>query len=137
MSGFYAQIHNYITFESSNQVILDGVNFVNTRYARLQGGEAYAELDVTDWLTPFGTLNYVEGRDQTKGSHFDPAFVQPVPFGTQEPLPGIPPLETRLGFRLHDPSRQQNWAIEFTARIVNPQNRIANSLDEFPTAGRG
>jgi outer membrane receptor protein involved in Fe transport len=52
-----------------------------------------------------------------------------------EPLPGILPLESRVGLRLHDSADEPDWAAEFSVRMVNQQNRVATSLLETPTAG--
>jgi outer membrane receptor protein involved in Fe transport len=52
-----------------------------------------------------------------------------------EPLPQIPPLEGRLGFRLHAPTRNPWWQIELSARMVAGQNNVATSLNELPTPG--
>ena len=52
-----------------------------------------------------------------------------------ESLPGITPLETRLGLRLQDPSEDRRWGVELSARIVDDQDRIAASLGEIETPG--
>jgi outer membrane receptor protein involved in Fe transport len=138
--GFHAWIGDYITFETwgnfpglSDPALV--VSFVNTDFATLVGGEAYGEYDCSAWLTSFGTLCYVEGRDQTRGLRgvFDnPPFFTYAP---QEPLPGIAPLESRLGLRVHDPDEQCRWAVELSARIVDNQDRVASSLFEQETPG--
>ena len=56
-------------------------------------------------------------------------------FGPQEPLPGIVPLESRVGVRLHDPDEQPRWAVELSALVVAARNRVASSLCEEPTPG--
>ena len=53
--------------------------------ATLYGFNGYVEWDALPWLTPFATVSFVEGWDQTHGVA----------------LPGIPPLQARLGLRLH------------------------------------
>jgi outer membrane receptor protein involved in Fe transport len=140
LNGFYAWINNYITFENEGQLTVNGkavpgfsrFQFVNTDLATLAGGEAYSEIDVTDWLTPFGTLAYVEGLDHTRDN-------RGILFGTvgapQEPLPGIPPLEAHLGVRIHEARKDPRWGVEITARIVDEQERIAQSLLEQFTGG--
>ena len=50
-------------------------------------------------------------------------------------MPGIPPLETRLGVRLHEPGVQPGWGVEFEARVVDNQDRVAASLREQETPG--
>lgn len=52
-----------------------------------------------------------------------------------ESLPGTTPLETRLGLKFRDPSPQQTWGVEPSARIVDNQDQIATSLLEIETPG--
>ncbi len=141
-NAFFAWIKDYITFDSAAVTPpgqAQGVNvfeFVNTDLATLWGAEAYAELDLTDMLTPFGTLSYVEGTDRARdrfsvGSGGAPSRVDL----RQEPLPGIPPLDSRAGLRFHEAGRNPSWGVEFTARMVNHQDRVAASLDEQLTPG--
>jgi len=151
---YYAWIHNYITYElfdpnaavlagQGRPVPLQGYRFINTELASLAGGEFYSEYDLLDWLTPFGTLTYTEGRDLTRNGRDDTAFSQEFSFPTrgklggapEEPLPGIGPMESRVGFRLHQPGKTPRWGLEFTARIVGNQDRVASSLGELPTPG--
>lgn len=124
VSGFYSWIQNYITYDpvlNQNLVVpgLQGFRFKNTTMATLAGFELYAEYDILDWLTPFFTLTYVEGRD----------------LQIQQPLPGIYPLDSRLGFRIHQPGKRPRWAVEFTTRMVAEQDAVASSLNEAPTHG--
>jgi iron complex outermembrane receptor protein len=128
------------------------LQYVNTDLATLAGGEMYVESDVYDWLTPFATLQYVEGRDHTRNGDF---ATQRVSGGTakqkvfgmargafttlggssEEPLPGISPLESRVGIRLHEAGAEPSWTVELSARIVDNQDRVAQSLAESPTPG--
>jgi outer membrane receptor protein involved in Fe transport len=39
-------------------------------------------------------------------------------------LPSIPPLNTVVGVRFHDPEKVRNWSLEVAARIVNDQNQV-------------
>ncbi len=153
-TGFYAWIKDYTTYE----VVLFGalpeentraLTFVNTPLATLSGFESYAEQDVTDWLTSFGTISFVEGRDHTRNQggqdFYNPAIAQfshdpnaprgILPGSKKEPLPGIYPMQARLGLRVHEPTTQPKWGAEFSARVVDRQNRVASSLGELPTAG--
>jgi outer membrane receptor protein involved in Fe transport len=122
-SAFCSWINDYITYdlESEGTVVknFNGYRYKNTGLATLIGGEAYSEYDLLDWLTPFGVISYVEGRDHD----------------IEEPLPGIYPLESRVGVRVHDPDRSPRWAVEFTTRMVARQDRVATSLLEEPTGG--
>ncbi len=53
----------------------------------------------------------------------------------REPLPGIAPLDTRIGWILQDPSAAKSWGIEMSARMVGRQTRVAATLQELETAG--
>jgi iron complex outermembrane recepter protein len=112
--------------------------YQNTNRASLAGGELYTEIDLNDYLTPFGTMSYVEGMDNTRDRRGNLAVTTPGvgQLGSnKEPLPGIPPLEARLGIRVHEPVKNPRLAVEFTARIVDAQNRFAESLLEQGTPG--
>lgn len=133
--GFYAWVQDYITYETTGYTPGFGfVQFVNTDLATISGGEAYAEYDWACWLAVFGTMSYVEGRDHTRDGR---GVLQPPEynFSDEEPLPGIAPLESRVGLRFHEPDVQQRWAVEFSARIVDNQDRYASSLLEQATPG--
>jgi outer membrane receptor protein involved in Fe transport len=137
LNGFYAWIHNYVTFEEipGTKVPpfdLNGTQFINTNRASLSGFETYAEWDVYPWLTPFVVMEYVEGRDYDRDNR---PTVPGVTSGSQEPLPGIPPLEARLGLRVHEGRKNPRWGVEVVARMVAAQNRIAQSLGEVATPG--
>ena len=114
--------------------------------------ELYGEFDLTACLTPFATLSYVEGRDHTRNGDFATQGANPdspstrvagLPRGwfsgvtgaAEEPLPGIFPLESRLGVRFHPSGDASAWGIELSARIVERQDRVATSLLESPTGG--
>lgn len=159
-NGFHAWIHDYITFENlsifrgppAGQVEQTNLKYVNTDLATLSGAELFMEYDWTPRLTPYATLSYVEGRDHTRNGDFatlENSSVQAservygLPRGSfsgvagsaEEPLPSIVPLESRLGLRLHPPGRQPRWELEFQARVVAGQQRVATSLLESPTSG--
>jgi iron complex outermembrane recepter protein len=158
-SGFYAWVFDYITYDDVGAqyqppfpayepgVDLQQVAYVNTDRATLVGFELVGEQDITTWLTGFGVMSYVEGRDRTRlkpsriasiireREDFDPDT--PRSFnGTveSEPLPGIPPLEARVGIRVKEPYCER-WAVELEARIVDNQDRVAATLFEQPTPG--
>lgn len=144
---FYAWIHNYITYEVLQAAPFQVLRFVNTDWATLSGFEWTAEYDLTDYVTPFATMTYVEGRDQTRDRRgslgviypTEPAYIyqaqRAASLSNEEPLPGIPPMETRLGLRFHNAGQEQRWGIETAARIVMAQGRIAASLQEQKTPG--
>jgi len=160
INGFHAWALDYITFENLSvyygppfgQAEQVNLKYVNTDLATFAGVELHAEYDWTDRLTPFATLQYIDGRDRTRNGYFATRPVSPgspsqrvigLPRGffsgitgaSNEPLPGIPPLESRVGVRLHDASPDERWAVELYARIVNDQDQVARSLLETPTPG--
>ncbi|MFT4558753.1 MAG: iron complex outermembrane receptor protein, partial [Planctomycetaceae bacterium] len=155
--GFYSWIDDYITHQgtavdpTSSSSRITSI-FVNTPEATLAGGEAFGEWDVAPQLSLFGSASYVEGQNRTLNQLLfgspslpdPPGSSQGADFGRdafdqdpgEEPLPQIPPLESRLGVRIHDNSPAARWGAEFMVRIVDDQNRVANrSLLEQPTAG--
>ena len=119
MRGYHAWIDDYITYEVGGT--LGGILFraVNESVATLKGYEVYGEVDLTCRTTLFTTVSYVEGKNELR----------------DEPLPTIPPLDARAGVRLHEPSPNPLWSIEFAARVVQDQDRFAASLNERPTPG--
>ena len=74
-------------------------------------------------------MSFVEGRDHSRG---DRGVIRGA---AEEPLPGIAPLETRLGLRFHEPCEKPRWGVELSARIVDNQDRVASSLDELESPG--
>ncbi len=160
IGGFHAWAWDYITFENMGQVpspsdgsvAQEQLKYVNTALATFVGGEAWGEYDVTSCLTPFATLSYVDARDRTRNGEFatkpatsgSPSVRTPgLPRGwyggvagaDQEPLPGILPLESRVGVRLHAAEDAAQWGVEVLARLVYGQYRVATSLLELPTPG--
>ncbi len=159
--GFYSWAWDYITFENLEMAHSNGstdiveqvsLKYVNTPFATLAGAEAYAEVDIAPWLTPFATFKYVEGRDHTRNGDFATrsgsegvpsvrvpglprGFFSEQAGGAQEPLPSIAPLESRLGLRIHQQAGDSAWGIEVSVRVVDNQDRVAESLLESPTPG--
>ncbi len=122
-----------------------GVAYTNTDLATLAGGELFAEYDATNWLTPFGTVSYVEGTDHSRDRPGRVASLLRLQNGLaagprstvagsdDEALPGIPPLESRIGVRVHEPGSGPRWNVELSTRLVARQNRAARSLGEQAT----
>ncbi len=160
--GFHSWAFDYITFENTSvkkkdnqvtgQVEQVSLRSVNTDLATLAGFETFAELFPQKSLTPFATMRYVDGRDRTRngnfatrdGSAFNPSQKDPnrrrgafsgIMGADAEPLPGISPLETRIGARLRNDTKNERWNLELAARIVDNQNRVATSLLENSTPG--
>ena len=153
INGFHAWVLDYITFDAAPTIVPftdpSAVPFnytwVNTELATLAGANAYFDLDLTDCWQSFARLAYIDGRDRTRlrsNSPIRDAFGGSIrsetsfrPASDAEPLPVMPPLESRVGLRRvsrRDPGR---WQVEFSARIVDNQDRVATSLFELPTPG--
>ncbi|MEZ6116023.1 MAG: TonB-dependent receptor [Pirellulaceae bacterium] len=137
INGYYSWVDDFITYDlfapsGGLGSFPAGAGFVNTSQAIIAGVDAYGQLEATDAISLFGTFSYVEGRDQT-GNRNTLSFTPNG--GAPEPLPGIPPLESRLGVIVHDPSPDRDWAVEFSARVVDNQDRVARSLEEIATPG--
>ncbi len=159
---FHAWIHDRITFENLSvrrgppfgQVEQTNLKYVNTDRASLVGFEADAEYALSQDISMFGSMSYVEGTDHTRNGDF--ATLQPDGFvvtesqrfpdlargtfsgiagSSREPLPGIPPLEARLGVRLSGAINESPISVELSSRIVDDQDRIARSLLESKSSG--
>ena len=158
--GFYGWGFDYLTFENtrvlqgppSGEIQQVSLRYVNTSLATLAGFESFLELMPEECWSPFVSVQYVDGRDRTRNGDFattngrqgfasqkvpglQRGFFSGVVGGDSEPLPGISPLETRLGVRLTNSRACPVWNLEFAARIVDNQDRVASSLFETPTAG--
>ncbi|MDA8743394.1 TonB-dependent receptor [Rubripirellula amarantea] len=142
LHGHHAWIQDYITYDLFDPAgtidgFQQGASFVNTDLATLMGFETYAQADLTSMVSTFGILTYVEGRDR---SRLDPSRHTGSPYRSDngsvdsEPLPGIAPMEARVGFLIQDPTHE-HWGIEFEARIVDNQDRVASTLQEIETPG--
>ena len=155
---FYAWVFDHITFEAMSVAPSDqdvqqvNLKYVNTDRATFWGAEANAEYDWTPMLTPFATIAYVQGEDETRTGTFATrqatamvpseqvaglprGFFSGLGGGASEPLPGILPLESRLGLRWHAAGDDPNWGLELSARVVDRQDRVATSLLESTTPG--
>lgn len=160
VGGFYAWAWDYVTFENLGvvrgppygEVEQVQLKFVNTDLATFVGAEGILQWECHTWLTPFATLSYVAGTDQTRNGGFATRRAEPgspserigglsrgafsgVAGNADEPLPGIVPLESRFGLRFHEPAEAPRWSIELAARAVAAQGRVAASLLEVPSAG--
>lgn len=158
-NAYHAWINDYIIYEywdfndpfyvpsQSLQKIVLG----NTDLATLTGFELAVEHDLHEGVTGFATLEYVYGRDQTVSeatrlgairratSVFSPTYTPSDPRSgvstTAESLPGIVPMEARVGLRWREPVADPGWGLELEARIVDDQSRVATSLFEQATPG--
>ena len=161
-SLFHAWVNDRITFENLSvrrgppfgQIEQTNLKYVNTELATLFGFEADAEWQLSDSVELFGQVSYVEGTDQTRNGNFATLQAQSLPLtpsqqvagqprgafsgiagGNEEPLPGIAPLQSRLGVRLLGDIGDAPFSVEVAARIVDNQNRVASSLLESRTPG--
>jgi iron complex outermembrane receptor protein len=140
---FYARIQNYITYDANKTGLgLTQVVYTNTDRTHLAGGELFGQVNATAWLTPFGTLAYVQGIDETavdtrraanldSSRRDDPATLRRK--SATEPLPQIPPLDSRVGLRIHAPTKSPRWQVELSARMVAARTEVATSLNEYAT----
>lgn len=141
LNAFYAWINDYITYDlNKSGPGITQVIYRNTDRATLAGGEGYLQIEATSWLTPYGAMSYVQGRDLTHRDDSAPSYlVSSRRNGTEtEPLPGIPPLEFKYGFRLHQPVENgqiPKYSVDIALRSVFDQGLVATSLRELPTGG--
>ncbi len=119
-AGFCSLVEDFISFDYiffPTTPDVPTLVFANTR-AILAGFEAGGEYDLAPCWTPFMNMSYVDGRDED----------------ADRPLPSIAPFQARVGVRWHDPENQC-YGVEFAARIVDNQDRIADDLFESATPG--
>ncbi|HBJ33900.1 MAG TPA: TonB-dependent receptor [Planctomycetaceae bacterium] len=158
--GFYSWAFDYITFENTgvgtsapnNQITQVSLRSVNTDFATLAGFETFMEIFPKEKLTPFVNVRYVEGTDRSRDGDFatrsggagapsqkfaglSRGFFSGIGGADSEPLPGISPLEARIGCRLRPQVINERWNLELAARVVDDQNLVAASLLESTTAG--
>jgi outer membrane receptor protein involved in Fe transport len=159
VTGFHAWIQDYITFENTGVDPDDAapeqvhLQYVNTELATFAGFEISSDYQLNEWLTPFATVSFVDARDRTRRGEFktmradennprkeqlagQPRGSDPIITGAdEEPLPSVPPLDSRLGLRIHEPLDDPRWGVEIGVRVVDDQDRVATSLRESPTPG--
>ncbi len=63
--AYHAWVQDYITLDLLSA---SSYAYVNTPHATLAGCEAFGECDLLPRLTAFGTMSFVEGRDQSRSS---------------------------------------------------------------------
>ncbi len=160
LTGFHAWVFDYITYDNvatayqppfppfDPSQVLQQTAYVNTDLATLTGFELLADQDLTSWLTGFAWMSYVQGEDHSRSkpsrigallrdqadypADTPRSFVDDV---DNEPLPGISPLEARVGLRVHEPHPNPGWGAEFEVRMVDRQDRVAATLYEQVTPG--
>ncbi len=109
--GFHSWINDYITYRAN--IVNDPTGaqqlfYLNTDLATLSGCEFKGEYDLNRYLTPYASLSYVYGFDQE----------------IDQALPGIYPLQSRVGLWMHSPGAGDRWGLECFTRIVNDQDRV-------------
>jgi iron complex outermembrane receptor protein len=136
MSGratyFYSWINDYNTYAAFGVDAPTGAQILlsqNTALATLTGFELYGDIQASDTVAYFASMNYVQGIDQV----------------IDRPLPQIYPLQSRIGIRWAEAGPQSNWGTEWGFRLVARQSRVGYLRDgvglttsssvEQPTAG--
>ena len=118
IKGFQSWVYDYITYEDhlinpddpTNPIVPRLLQYRATDLATLTGFEVGNEYDLTQRVTAFMTMGYVDGRDQELDA----------------PLPSIPPLTSTAGLRLHDCNKGSKWGFEVSTRMADAQNRLGN-----------
>lgn len=115
-----------------------GYRYQNVSRATLWGGDVYVELPLSDTWLLAAALSYVEGtnRDpqQFVADLSTPGGGTVVHLGGTDPLPGIYPFTSTLDLRWYEPEHER-YAVDFVARLVGEQERVAVTLSELPTSG--
>jgi iron complex outermembrane recepter protein len=143
VNAYQAWIRDYITYDlftdpNPDGGLPQGAAFVNTDRAILRGIDSYGRYSLAPRVSLFGTLSYVQGDDLTREEPARNSGTSPrsnVVGVPREPLPGMAPLDTRLGVLFHEASVTPKWGIEISSRMVARQDRVAASLQEVETAG--
>lgn len=91
--------------------------YINISDAELYGFEASAEHDLLTWLTLFGNLAYVTGKDTDSDDY----------------LSSIPPLNGLAGVRFHLANGKKKYWLELEGQFFDKQDHTAP--DEEDTAG--
>lgn len=110
-TAYHAWIVDYVTYEANPIMDPLGARLlqtINTDRATLAGFEMYGEADLLPGIQSFASLAFQDGRDRE----------------INQPLPGIYPLESRLGIRLFDMTPQNRWGLEWGFRLVARQDRL-------------
>lgn len=116
-----------------------GYQFVNLDLATLLGGDMFTEAKLSDRFAVFGTMSYVCGTNQSPMAFVQTQVFQSlngeiVRYGGTDGLAGIYPLNGTVGFRFTAPE-EDRWLVEFSSRLVAPQENVASVLAELPSPG--
>jgi len=116
---YYNQFKDFIDTELTNEMFMGKPKeiYINISDAELYGFEASVEHDLLTWLTLFGNIAYVTGKDTD----------------TDDYLSSIPPLNGLAGVRFHLKNGKKKYWLELEGQFFDKQNRTAP--DEEDTAG--
>lgn len=138
VNSYGALTQDFITLDSATGPLGLLMGYVNTPLASVVGIDGYANYSMYPRLDAFATLSWTAARDLTRNRNAYPfagnatGNRSQVP-GKAEPMYGILPLESRMGFIFHEASPNPRWSVETSARVVAAQTRIAASLREQKT----
>ena len=143
VNAYHAWISDFITYDlftdpNPDGGLPQGADFVNTDQAILKGIDSFGKFEWTQRLSLFGTLSYTQGEDLTRekpGRRSGNSVRSSTTGVDREALPGIAPLDSRVGLILHDPTPSHKWGVELSARMVASQTRVATTLQELETDG--
>ncbi len=124
MSGFYSHLSGYISAVVNPDIpmlipsMANGVKqFININNAYKYGGEISTTYDLTAWFSVKAAGAYTLGHNAD----------------VNEPLPEMPPLESRLYLRYTNVNNR--FYIEANGRFADEQTRVASSFAEKETSG--
>mgnify|MGYP001158308913 CR=1 FL=1 len=159
INGFHSWINDYIIFENlevlpSPGEVIQFAAYGNTELATLAGGEIAVQYELSELCTAFGMVSYVAGHDHTRNApvelsnrgalldvdRFETPDGLPPEFRgdvdvEDEPLAGMPPMNSLVGLRWQSQEVDNVWGAEISMRIASGQDRVASSLYEFATPG--
>ncbi|WP_339847767.1 TonB-dependent copper receptor [uncultured Halopseudomonas sp.] len=104
VSAYAGQVRDYILFSYGTNMMGMRTSQADNVDARIMGGEVGLAYELNANWTGDATLAYAWGKNSSSG----------------QPLPQMPPLETRLGLNY----QQANWSAGALWRVVAQQNRI-------------
>ena len=109
-------MENFVTVETAPQVLagsilVPGYVFINSD-SNFAGVEFNADYDVTERVSVFANGSYTYGQDI--GLFGGPVF-------------GVFPFQSRTGVRFEEGDADRGYGVEFAARLVSEQTRVANS----------
>ncbi len=139
LRGYYSWVEDYITLDFLGGLNISQYGYANTDLATLSGFDLNLDYEISKALRAFSTVSYVEGRDHSRNLTASqlrtPNTLRSDSAISEEPLPVMPPLDSRVGIVWHQPVEDPRWSIELAARIVDAQDRVATTLREQPTSG--